>query len=282
MLFISFSVSFIEIFFYYFSEKFGLVNSLYVLLKGKSHPLDLFSSTNQKGTVYGFLSVTWGLLSDVDIESERYRFLGPLRFTIGAIQRIASLRHYRGTLYYLPAVEKPLNSEVGIEQLGDSPTTSDDPELHKDREPKNTDNIELLSKGEMSGPKCSIPSLLEPCGEEWKKIEDEFILLGIQSISHLGSDMHSAPGALFDDGHLDVQFIKKGTTKKTMMNLLVAFETGKHLESDDVTQLKVRAYRLVPGGEQPGHIAVDGEEIEYGTVQGEILPSLANIMMLKK
>jgi len=232
--------------------------------------------------VYGFLSVTWGLLSDVDIESERFRFLGPLRFTVGAIQRIVSLRHYRGTLHYLPAAEKLLNSEVGIEQLGNSLIASDDTDRRHEGGGCSNDNIELLSKDENGGPKCSIPSLYEPCGGEWKKVEDEFILLGVQSISHLGSDMHSAPGVLFDDGHLDVQFIKKGTTKKTMLDLIGAFETGKHLAYDDVTRLKVKAYRLVPGGEQPGHIAVDGEEIEYGTVQGEVLPSLANVIMLKR
>ena len=85
--------------------------------------MDLFSCHNSKGTVYGFLSLTWGLLSDVDIESEKYRFLGPLRFLLVGVQRILSLRHYHGTFYYLPEQDDD-NRDVGIEQDGSNTTQS--------------------------------------------------------------------------------------------------------------------------------------------------------------
>lgn len=53
--------------------------------------------------MFSFLSIGWGLIADVDIESERLRSLGHQRFTIWSIHRIISLRTYRGTLSYLPA-----------------------------------------------------------------------------------------------------------------------------------------------------------------------------------
>nr|KAG5713410.1 hypothetical protein BaRGS_024958 [Batillaria attramentaria] len=37
---------------------------------------------------YSFLSVTWGIVADIDFESEKYRNLGEARFTLGAIKRI--------------------------------------------------------------------------------------------------------------------------------------------------------------------------------------------------
>lgn len=241
--------------------------------------MDLFSCTNTKGTVYGFLSVTWGLLSDVDIESEKYRYLGVLRFTLVGIQRILSLRHYNGTLYYIPSdpSASPYN-ETGVEQ-NQNPTNILRP---RDSPRSPSGELELNVREEGYGPKCTIPPLHEECGDEWKVVEDEFILVGLQSISHLGSGMHSAPGVHINDGFLDIQFVKRGTNKKTMLDLLEAFETGKHLEYDDVTRLKAKAFRLVPGNDRIGHIAVDGEEIDYETIQGEILPSLANVVMLKK
>lgn len=257
-----------------------MVNAVYVLLKGSSHPMDLFSCTNSKGTVYGFLSVTWGLLSDVDIESEKYRYLGVLRFTLVGIQRILSLRHYNGTLYYIPSdPSTTVCSETGVEQ-NQNPAKNIVHTRKGLRSPAR--ELELNVKEEGYGPRCTIPPLHEECGDEWKVIEDEYILVGLQSISHLGSGMHSAPGVHINDGFLDIQYVKRGTTKKTMLDLLDAFETGKHLEYDDVTRLKAKAFRLVPGKDRIGHIAVDGEEIDYETIQGEILPSLANVIMLKK
>jgi len=262
-------------------ENFGIVNAMYVLLKGKSHPMDLFSCHNSKGTVYGFLSLTWGLLSDVDIESEKYRFLGPLRFLLVGVQRILSLRHYHGTFYYLPALDDE-NRDVGIEQDGSNTQPVID-DVDGDSSPTAPEDIELVPKPLDCGPKCTIPALNEECGtENWKKIENEFILLGLQSISHLGSDMHSAPGVHFSDGYLDLQYVSRGTTKKRMLDLLDAFETGKHLEYDDVEQIKIKAFRLVPGDDRTGHIAVDGEEVDYEPIQGEVLPSLANAIMLMK
>ena len=79
---------------------------MYIALKGKPHPLDLYSLTTTKRKVYGFRSVTWGLTSDVDIESEKFRALGKVRFTLGAIQRIIGLRHYKGQLHFLPSVKE--------------------------------------------------------------------------------------------------------------------------------------------------------------------------------
>ncbi|XP_066568884.1 sphingosine kinase 2 [Amia ocellicauda] len=52
--------------------------------------------------LFSFLSVAWGFVSDVDIESERFRSLGSVRFTLGTLVRLASLRTYRGRLSYLP------------------------------------------------------------------------------------------------------------------------------------------------------------------------------------
>lgn len=48
------------------------------------------------------LSLAWGFVADVDIESEKYRHVGAARFTVGTLVRLASLRVYRGKLAYLP------------------------------------------------------------------------------------------------------------------------------------------------------------------------------------
>ncbi|KAJ3598063.1 hypothetical protein NHX12_001577 [Muraenolepis orangiensis] len=90
-----------------------LLNCCFLLCRGGVQPMDLVSVTTSPGPshngrsasprrLFSFLSVAWGFVSDVDIESERYRGLGSARFTLGTLVRIASLRSYKGRLSYLP------------------------------------------------------------------------------------------------------------------------------------------------------------------------------------
>ncbi|MED6247283.1 hypothetical protein ATANTOWER_020535 [Ataeniobius toweri] len=90
-----------------------LLNCCFLLCRGGIRPMDLVSVTTSPPPsknshsasarrLFSFLSVAWGFVSDVDIESERYRGLGSARFTLGTLVRIASLRSYKGRLSYLP------------------------------------------------------------------------------------------------------------------------------------------------------------------------------------
>uniref|UniRef100_A0A0P6J5S5 sphingosine kinase n=1 Tax=Heterocephalus glaber TaxID=10181 RepID=A0A0P6J5S5_HETGA len=81
-----------------------LLNCSLLLCRGGSHPLDLLSVTLASGSrCFSFLSVAWGFVSDVDIQSERFRALGRARFTLGTVLGLATLRTYHGRLSYLPA-----------------------------------------------------------------------------------------------------------------------------------------------------------------------------------
>lgn len=81
-----------------------LLNCSLLLCRGNHHPLDLLSVTLASGArCFSFLSVAWGFVSDVDIQSERFRALGSARFTLGTVLGLATLHTYRGRLSYLPA-----------------------------------------------------------------------------------------------------------------------------------------------------------------------------------
>ncbi|XP_042639241.1 sphingosine kinase 2 [Orycteropus afer afer] len=85
-----------------------LLNCSLLLCRGGSHPLDLLSVTLASGSrCFSFLSVAWGFVSDVDIQSERFRALGSARFTLGTVLGLATLHTYRGRLSYLPATGEP-------------------------------------------------------------------------------------------------------------------------------------------------------------------------------
>ncbi|XP_030897190.1 sphingosine kinase 2 isoform X2 [Leptonychotes weddellii] len=85
-----------------------LLNCSLLLCRGGSRPLDLLSVTLASGSrCFSFLSVAWGFVSDVDIQSERFRALGSARFTLGTVLGLATLHTYRGRLSYLPAAVEP-------------------------------------------------------------------------------------------------------------------------------------------------------------------------------
>lgn len=54
--------------------------------------------------LFSFLCIEWGIIADVDCDSEQYRFLGEARFTVEAVKRILRklirfLNHYQ--YYYV-------------------------------------------------------------------------------------------------------------------------------------------------------------------------------------
>ncbi|KAL7301210.1 hypothetical protein TKK_0006177 [Trichogramma kaykai] len=88
-----------------------LISSLSVVRRQTSR-MDLVRIETRKQVLYSFLSVGWGLLADIDIESERLRAIGGQRFTVWSLARLIGLRTYRGTVSYLPR-EKLLTNGCG-------------------------------------------------------------------------------------------------------------------------------------------------------------------------
>jgi hypothetical protein len=65
---------------------------------------------------WSFLSISWGIVANVDIGSEKWRHLGALRILLGAIIEIVNLKTYHGFSYPLYPQEKfsiyPLNPKM--------------------------------------------------------------------------------------------------------------------------------------------------------------------------
>ncbi|MEE6483157.1 hypothetical protein FKM82_013450 [Ascaphus truei] len=98
-----------------------LLNCILLLCRGTVVPMDLVSVTSCSGIrSFSFLSVAWGFISDVDIESEKYRHMGSARFTVGTMVRVASLRTYRGRLSYLPVLDahRPISRSITLAPNG--------------------------------------------------------------------------------------------------------------------------------------------------------------------
>merc|ERR1712136_374571 len=64
-----------------------LSDSLFEIARGLTRDMSLMHVQLREKSFYSFLNIGWGFVADVDIESERYRFLGTARFTMGTFVR---------------------------------------------------------------------------------------------------------------------------------------------------------------------------------------------------
>jgi sphingosine kinase len=103
-------------------EPYDIVSSALIVAKGGAVPLDLAEVTQQQGstaplatptTTWSFLAFMWGLVSDIDLESEACRCFGSARFDIYAALRLTSLRRYRGTLRHRMNANDPWTTVEG-------------------------------------------------------------------------------------------------------------------------------------------------------------------------
>lgn len=71
-------------------EQFATCMS-FSLIRATPSPMDLVRiQLHDKSIVHSFLNLEWAIIADVDLESEKYRYLGGMRFVVGAIKRILS------------------------------------------------------------------------------------------------------------------------------------------------------------------------------------------------
>ena len=223
-------------------EAFSSLAAAFVLIKGKSRRLDLsrvVTPSRPEGHL-SFLCMGWAIVSDVDIESERLRCLGSLRFTVGALQRIVFLRDYPGRLSYLPATG---------------------------------------AGGAATPPRSGAVALGEPLPEGWVTLEDRFVMVWICQTSHAAHDMHTSPDSLLDDGVFTILLLRHTISRFELLSMFLAIEDGTHLNNPALEVVRALAYRLEPLTPN-GLYSLDGETIEYGPVHGTIEPGMASVLSI--
>ncbi len=109
------------------------------------------------------------MIADIDIESERIRFLGVLRNDIWGAWRVLNLRNYRAKFSYLPA---------------------------------NMENVEVSMN------KTYYPDINSDVPPTWKTIEDDFILFWASQVTHAAHNVLQSPGSKLQDGVFRVWIVR--------------------------------------------------------------------------
>ncbi|KAM9391660.1 sphingosine kinase 1 [Pholidichthys leucotaenia] len=290
-----------------------LLSCGFMLCKGLVGSMDLVSiHLSSRQRLFSFLSLAWGFVADVDIESEKYRHVGAIRFLMGTLVRLATLRVYQGRLAYLPVKEAAKVSTGGVKTNlppstpqhaslcaslpcqfipNVSPNQSSCHNCNSTNSNHNTityspDNDITTKRPETQSDKTRapmdslLPGLDQPVPESWTVVkEEDFVLVLAIYQSHLAENLWTVPGAMADDGVIHLFYVTAGISRPALLRLFLAMEKGAHLACGcpHLVYEKVKALRLEPITPQ-GMIAVDGEMVEYGPVQAQIHPRLARLI----
>nr|XP_044600282.1 sphingosine kinase 1 isoform X3 [Equus asinus] len=203
-----------------------LTNCTLLLCRRLLAPMNLLSLQTASGLrLFSVLSLAWGFIADVDLESEKFRCLGEVRFTLGTFLRLAALRIYRGQLAYLPV-------ERVVSKMPTSPA---------------------LDRQNQQGPvDAHLVPLEEPVPSHWTVVpEQDFVLVLVLLHSHLGSEMFAAPMGRCEAGTMHLFYIRAGVSRAMLLRIFLAMQNGRHMEYDCpyLVYVPVVAFRLEPKDE---------------------------------
>ncbi|CDO99625.1 unnamed protein product [Coffea canephora] len=230
-------------------------NAVLSIIRGHRHSLDVATVSQGQTKFFSVLMLAWGLVGDIDIESEKYRWMGSARIDFYAIQRIFCLRKYNGCIKFVPA--------PGYEACGE--VTSIECESTGEVIPSEDGTDKLLVNGQQNGYQGAD---IDMKNLNWRKVDGPFVSIWLHNVPWGGEDTMAAPDAKFSDGYLDLIMVKD-CTRLGLLRLMTELNNGGHVKSPHVQYLKVKAFILEPGprNDDPskeGIIDVDGELLASG------------------
>mmetsp|Transcript_11202 Transcript_11202/g.15633 ORF Transcript_11202/g.15633 Transcript_11202/m.15633 type:complete len:526 (-) Transcript_11202:201-1778(-) len=249
-------------------DTYDLTASAFLIAKGNTREVDMVS-WRQPGVkpLYGTLSLSWGLISDIDLNSEACRCCGSGRFVAYATYRSCCPRSYYAKLRYVPTSlhhgEVPSRSS-GIQKLKSSHqpgviTSEPDPEVGE----KDSFYYEGLNSERKT---LNVPYFKPPQNESlWNEVKaNVFTFLWAMGPAKPDEDHIAAPDAKIGDGRIHLVYLEGNSCWSSICTLL-RLEEGTQLKDPKCKILEVEALELIPDFQrQPkGLYSVDGERVEH-------------------
>ncbi|OVA13886.1 Diacylglycerol kinase [Macleaya cordata] len=229
-------------------------NAMLAIIRGHKRPLDVATVLQGETRFFSVLMLAWGLVADIDIESEKYRWMGSSRLEFYGILRVIRLRKYNGRVSFVPAPGYEAYGEKIDQSNG---CTSNLHVLHQNQQ----DTVKVLHHG-YRGPEICLEDL------EWRTIDGPFVSVWLHNVPWGSEDTMAAPNAKFSDGYLDLIIIRD-CPKSSLLVSMMKMNDGSYVKSPFVLYLKVKAFILEPGQRagdptKGGIIDSDGEVLARG------------------
>ncbi|GMH05393.1 hypothetical protein Nepgr_007233 [Nepenthes gracilis] len=229
-------------------------NAVLAIIRGHKQPLDVATISQGKTRFFSVLMLAWGLVADIDIESEKFRWMGSARLDFYAIQRMLHLRKYHGRIHFVPA--------PGFQAYVDRISQESKPIWEVQSVNPSEEEPRFQEHG-YQGPNVDIENM------NWRTMEGPFISVWLHNVPWGGETAKPAPDAKFSDGFLDL-IVVRDCPKLALLALMTSLSNGGHIKSPHVSYFKVKSFILEAGPrtEDPtkeGIIDCDGEVLARGT-----------------
>lgn len=276
-------------------EEFSIANAVFQVLCGAISPMDILTAHTTEGKKYFSLLANWGMIADIDIESEKYRRLGETRFLIGAVSCIIKKKIYHGKVSYLP---KDTNTD-GLESMpsGSAVTQTAEQQNHCNESTNEPLPMEQSggatedashSMGQLQPAKSDSSSngpptplinhLSDPVPSNWVVIEGDFININFTTVSHMAHDVFAANRASVGCGTIYLVYPESSLTSRLdLVKMIDKMAKGNHTEMRMMHVVEAKAFRIEPT-DGPGLMTLDGEEVPYGPLQAQIHPQLGRVL----
>lgn len=284
-----------------------MASATFQVICGAVSPMDVLTAHTVEGTKYFCLLADWGIIADVDIESEKYRRIGEMRFFLGAMYCILRKKSYPGKLSYLPKNAKfqdtslevaPNGSQVLTEET--SPPNDTEPvatssvasptnETSHHSPPSTTNNavteatngsaIEAGNNSTQNGPPTPFMNKLsEPVPSNWVEIEANFENVAVGTISHIAHGSFNTKQAYIGCGTIYLIYAESHHLSRIdLLKFMDRMAKSSHTEMDNIIMIEAKAFRIEPS-EDAGILTLDGERIPFGPMQAQIHPQMGRVL----
>ncbi|CAL8465366.1 g4902 [Coccomyxa elongata] len=264
------------------------VTAAHAVCKGKQRPIDIFSVLQPQGQCfYAFLSIYYGMMANLDRGTDHLRWMGSVRFTIGALLEVLQRKKYAARVAYVRTVDAGIQSPSG--HAGDSQGAGQEKGSGMNGSQKG-EYRSLEGSTASHGPATILLddlgnlSQLDLCNanslpQGWQMLpHDETSFFAAVNLPLLDFNSRTGPQAGFDTGCLDLMYVADLKSRKEGLEFLDAAGKGKHLELTKCLLEKVVALIIEPLS--PGTwLVVDGEDIDYRRVFVEVHPKLCSVIV---
>ncbi|SCW01521.1 LAFE_0E01508g1_1 [Lachancea fermentati] len=218
-----------------------------------------------------FLSQTYGVIAESDINTEFMRWIGPARFELGVALNVLQRKKYPCDIYikYAAKSKNELRDHYVYHKNKivnkSNETNSDDPD--NDEVDENDFQVKF--------------PLSEDVPSDWEKLDsglaDNLGIFYTGKMPYIAADTKFFPAALPSDGTFDLVITDARTPITRMAPILLSLDKGSHVLQPEVLHSKIVAFKLIPRVKN-SVISVDGESFPLEPLQVEIMPRLCKTL----
>ncbi|CAL8318706.1 unnamed protein product [Lota lota] len=236
------------------------VTSALHIIVGESFPMDVCSvHSNNTLLRYSVSLLGYGFYGDVLTNSEKNRWMGPLRYDLAGVRAFLSHRYYEGSIWFVPAPEAQGQPRVRERCVA---------RCHVCQQRSYSENMKLkqLSEDEDKSIKGS--------GGEWRVAHGKFLAVNAAAMSCAcpRSPRGLSPSAHLADGTADLILVRKCSRFSFFRHLLRHTNADDQFDHSFVEVHRVRRFRFQPKNQEGSVSTEDPSDTEKGTKTNTFRP----------